>query len=62
MACALVDAPDEGLPEFRSGRGVTVAGTPETSTVIEGAGSLLEYARHRGYRKEELVEFLGQLP
>jgi GntR family transcriptional regulator len=53
---------DEGLLEFRRGRGVTVAGTAEKSAVIERARSLLEYARHQGYRKEELMEILGELP
>jgi GntR family transcriptional regulator len=53
---------DEGLLEFRRGRGVTVAGTAEKSAVIERARSLLEYARHHGYRKEELIEILGELP
>jgi GntR family transcriptional regulator len=53
---------DEGLLEFRRGRGVTVAGTAERSAVIERARSLLEYARVQGYRKEELIEILGELP
>ncbi len=53
---------DEGLLEFRRGRGVTVAGTAEKSAVIERARSLLEYARVQGYRKEELIEILGELP
>jgi GntR family transcriptional regulator len=53
---------DEGLLEFRRGRGVTVAGTAEKSAVIERARSLLEYARVQGYRKEELIEILVELP
>lgn len=53
---------DEGLLEFRRGRGVTVAGSPEKSAVIERTRSLLEYARFHGYRKEELIEILGELP
>jgi GntR family transcriptional regulator len=53
---------DEGLLEFRRGRGVTVAGSPERGAVIERARQLLEFARFHGYRKEDLMEILGDLP
>src|ERR1700709_159553 len=39
---------DEGLLEFRRGRGVTVTGTPEQSAVTERAKELLHYARTQG--------------
>ena len=53
---------DEGLLEFKRGRGVTVAGTPERGAVIERTKQLLEFARFNGYRKEDLLEILGDLP
>ena len=53
---------DEGLLEFRRGRGVTVAGSPERGAVMERAKQLLEFARFNGYRKEDVMEMLGELP
>jgi GntR family transcriptional regulator len=52
---------DEGLLEFRRGRGVTVAGSPEQSVVTERARQLLAFARFHGYRKEEVMKILGRL-
>ena len=49
---------DEGLLEFRRGRGITVAGTPERGAVIQRAKELVEFARHHGYRLDELVEII----
>lgn len=52
---------DEGLVEFRRGRGVTVSGiAPQRSAVIEKARELVELARHYGYRPEELAEIIAQ--
>jgi GntR family transcriptional regulator len=53
---------DEGLLEFRRGRGVTVAGSPERGAVIERTKQLLEFARFNGYRKEDVLQILGELP
>ena len=55
---ALRELRDEGLLEFRRGRGITVAGTPEKSAVISQAKDLVEFARHRGYRVDELIEIV----
>jgi GntR family transcriptional regulator len=49
---------DEGLLEFRRGRGITVAGTPERSAVVQQAKELVAFARHQGYRLDELVEII----
>jgi GntR family transcriptional regulator len=49
---------DEGLLEFRRGRGITVAGTPERGAVVQRARELVEFARHHGYRVDELVEII----
>jgi GntR family transcriptional regulator len=52
---------DEGLLEFRRGRGVTVAGTPEEGAVLARARELLQFARKQGYRREELIRMLERL-
>ena len=49
---------DEGLLEFRRGRGISVAGTPERGAVIARAKELVEFARRQGYRLDELVEII----
>ena len=49
---------DEGLLEFRRGRGITVAGTPERGAVIQRARELVDFARHHGYRADELIEII----
>jgi GntR family transcriptional regulator len=52
---------DEGLLEFRRGRGVSVAGTPERTVVIEKARELVLLARNNGYRRDELVRIIESL-
>jgi len=49
---------DEGLLEFRRGRGISVAGTPERGAVVQKARDLVDFARHHGYRTEELVAII----
>jgi GntR family transcriptional regulator len=49
---------DEGLLEFRRGRGITVAGSPERGAVVARARELVEFARAQGYRIDELVEII----
>jgi GntR family transcriptional regulator len=53
---------DEGLLEFRRGRGITVAGTPERTAVQERVRELVRYARDHGYRREELLVMIAQAP
>jgi GntR family transcriptional regulator len=55
---ALRELRDEGLLEFRRGRGVTVAGTPQQSAVIESARELVGLARRNGYRLDELIKII----
>lgn len=58
---ALRDLREEGLLEFRRGRGVTVTGgAPDRSAVIRQARELVHFARRRGYRKEELLRLIEQ--
>lgn len=52
---------DEGLLEFRRGRGVTVAGTAERGAVVARAKELVHFARRHGYRREELLELIESL-
>lgn len=49
---------DEGLVEFTRGRGITVTGTPEKSAVVERVRELVEFARHRGYRREDVIAMI----
>jgi GntR family transcriptional regulator len=52
---------EEGLLEFRRGRGVTVAGTPEKGAVIARARELVSFARQQGYRRDELIELIEEI-
>ena len=52
---------DEGLLEFRRGRGISVAGTPERGAVIQRAKELVHFARRHGYRLDELVEIIEEV-
>jgi GntR family transcriptional regulator len=52
---------DEGLLEFRRGRGVSVIGTPEKGAVINQARQLIDYARRHGYSTNELIEIIKGL-
>jgi GntR family transcriptional regulator len=53
---------EEGLLEFRRGRGITVAGTPQRSAVLTQARELLTFARQHGYRRDDLIEIIHTLP
>jgi DNA-binding transcriptional regulator YhcF (GntR family) len=52
---------DEGLLEFRRGRGITVTGTPQHGVVVEQARQLLHFARKQGYKPDELIRIIEQL-
>jgi GntR family transcriptional regulator len=52
---------DEGLLEFRRGRGVTVAGTPERSRLVDQVHALARTARRDGYGREEIVRILREV-
>src|SRR5215831_10410802 len=52
---------DEGLLEFRRGRGISVAGTPERGAVIARAKELVDFARRQGYQLDELVAIIEQV-
>jgi GntR family transcriptional regulator len=52
---------DEGLLEFRRGRGASVAGTPERGAVVQRAKELVVFARRNGYRVDELVKIIEDI-
>jgi len=53
---------DEGLLDFRRGRGITVTGTPERGAVLEKARELVVLARRFGYRPDEVARIIRTLP
>jgi GntR family transcriptional regulator len=53
---------DEGLVEFRRGRGVTVTGVaPHRSAVITLARELVALGQRYGYQPEQLAQIVRQL-
>jgi GntR family transcriptional regulator len=52
---------DEGLLEFRRGRGITVTGTPQRGALVAQAKELIAYARRQGYRPDEVIQIIEQL-
>jgi GntR family transcriptional regulator len=53
---------DEGVLEFRRGRGVTVTGAaPQRSAVLAKARELVEVARRYGLGPDELVQVIRQV-
>jgi GntR family transcriptional regulator len=53
---------EEGLLDFQRGRGITVAGTPQRSAVVERVRELVEFCRAQGYRRDEVVQIIESLP
>jgi GntR family transcriptional regulator len=53
---------DEGLVEFRRGRGVTVTGVaPQRSAVIAMARDLVALGQRYGYQPEQLAQIVRQV-
>ena len=52
---------DEGLLEFRRGRGISVAATPERGAVVQRAKELVRFARQQGYRTDELIRIIEDI-
>ncbi len=53
---------DEGILEFRRGRGITVVGAaPERSALMVKAKELVSLARRQGYRNDELIALMETL-
>jgi GntR family transcriptional regulator len=53
---------DEGVLEFRRGRGITVTGVPERAAVVQRVRELMEFARSQGYRRNEVMAMIEGLP
>jgi GntR family transcriptional regulator len=52
---------EEGLLDFRRGRGVTVSSTPERGELIARTRDLVSYARRNGYRSDDLIRIIESL-
>jgi GntR family transcriptional regulator len=59
---ALRQLRDEGLLEFRRGRGVKVVGTPARGRVLEKAVELVELGRRHGYARDDLLRMIRSVP
>ena len=55
---AMHELRDEGLLEFRQGRGITVAGTLERGAVMTKVNELVAFARSQGYQSDELIAMI----
>jgi GntR family transcriptional regulator len=53
---------DEGVLEFRRGRGVMVSGEPERGLIWAQAQELLAQARRLGMHRDEVVSMIESLP
>jgi len=53
---------EEGLLEFRRGRGITVVGTPQRGAVLGRARELVEFARRHGFGRDEVIQMIETLP
>ena len=58
---ALRELRDEGLLEFRRGRGVHVAGTPQRGAVVRRARELVTFARRHSYQLDELIRIIEEV-
>lgn len=52
---------DDGVLEFRRGRGVTVSGEPERGVIWAQAQELLTQARRLGLQREDVVSMIESL-
>ena len=53
---------DEGLLDFQRRRGITVAGTPEQSAVVNRVRDFIEYCRTQGSGRDKVVQMIESLP
>jgi GntR family transcriptional regulator len=58
---ALRQLREEGLLEFRRGRGITVAGTLERGAVLAKVRELVAFGRRQGYRPDELAAMIKSI-
>jgi GntR family transcriptional regulator len=53
---------DEGLVEFGRGSGITVTGTAESGAVVRQVRELVDFARRQGYRRDDVIKMIAELP
>src|SRR6059036_2852924 len=53
---------EEGLLEFRRGRGISVVGTAQRGAVLARARELVEFARRHGFGRDEVIHMIESLP
>jgi GntR family transcriptional regulator len=53
---------EEGLLEFRRGRGITVVATPQRGAVLTRTRELIEFARRHGFGRDEVIQMIESLP
>jgi GntR family transcriptional regulator len=54
---------EEGVVEFRRGRGITVtAAAPQAAALVTAARDLLAQARRNGYHRDDLIRLIQTLP
>src|SRR3954465_1705406 len=56
---ALRELRDEGLVDFKRGRGVVVTGSPDRGLVVQRVRELVALARRHGYTADDLVELVA---
>jgi GntR family transcriptional regulator len=52
---------EEGLLEFRRGRGITITGQPAQGAVLARARDLVTFARRHGYERAELIRIIESI-
>jgi GntR family transcriptional regulator len=53
---------EEGVVEFRRGRGITVTAAPQAAALVAAARDLLAQARRNGYDRDDLIRLIQALP
>jgi GntR family transcriptional regulator len=53
---------DEGLLEFRRGRGVTITGKAPQTELMTKVRELVLLARQLGYKPDELAQMISEMP
>jgi GntR family transcriptional regulator len=53
---------EEGVVEFRRGRGITVTAAPQAAGLVAAARDLLAQARRNGYDRDDLIRLIQALP
>lgn len=52
---------EEGLVDFKRGRGVHVTGSSQRSAIVNRVAELLVFAQREGYRSEDVITLIRQI-